>query len=84
MRDTTVVKIASEASRLLTGLILMAGGGAVIWYQLVHPPHSDKIILAAGGVCLFGALIMPSILPVFKDIVATVAPYLPFVKKAQP
>lgn len=77
LRPSTAAKIQTAGATLVhvvVGLLLMAGGGWVVAYQLQHPPHSDKIIILGAGVCVLGALLMPTIFPVFKQIVVLVFP----------
>jgi hypothetical protein len=77
MRPSTKADIVAASATLVhivVGLLLMAGGGWVVAYQLQHPPHSDKIIIGGGCIVVLGALLMPTIFPVFKQIVVLVFP----------
>lgn len=77
LRPSTAAKIEAAGATLvhvIVGLILMGLGGFVVVYQITHPPHSDKIILGGAALCVLGALLMPTIFPVFKQIVVLVFP----------
>ena len=71
-RETTIIKLASSFGEnlvhFLVGLIFIAGGGWIVYYALHTEPHSDKLLYVGIGVALLGAAIMPTILPVFKQI----------------
>lgn len=77
LRPSTTAKIATVGAtimHIIVGLALMGLGVFVVVYQLMHPPHSDKIILGGAALAILGALLMPTIFPVFKQIVVLVFP----------
>lgn len=77
LRPSTEAKIATVGATIvhvLVGLALMGLGVFVVVYQLTHPPHSDKVLLGGASLVVLGALLMPTIFPVFKQIVVLVFP----------
>lgn len=90
LRETTVVKVVSSFGEafvhIVVGLFFMAGGAWLVNYGLQHPVTSvangvtiqalNKPIVIGGGLtALLGALVMPTIFPLFKQIVVFVVPY---------
>lgn len=78
-RDTTIIKLANLASsfgenlvHFIVGLIFIAAGAWVGYYALHQEPHSDKLLYVGIGLGMFGALLMPTILPVVKQIIVVV------------
>jgi hypothetical protein len=93
-RDTTIIKLASSFGEnlvhVIVGLFFMAGGAWLVWYGVHHPDtvvvngvttqQFSKWFLGGGAsIALLGALFMPTILPMFKQIVVVVSPYIPVV-----
>jgi hypothetical protein len=72
-RETTIIKLASSFGEnlvhFIVGLLFIAGGAWIVRYALHTEPHSDKLLYVGIGVALLGAAIMPTILPVFKQII---------------
>lgn len=75
--------LVGELVHIIVGAFFMAGGAALVYYGLNHPIATvvngattqalNKPILIGGAVtCLFGALLMPTILPLVKQIVVVV------------
>jgi Na+/pantothenate symporter len=83
MRETKVIRaavtIGTTFVHIVIGLLLMGFGGWVVVYQLQHPPHSDKIIIGGGVIVVLGALFMPTIFPLFRQIVVFIVPYVPLI-----
>jgi hypothetical protein len=75
-RETTVIKLATSFGEnlvsVIVGLLFIAGGGWVAHYALATEPHSDKLLWTGVAVAIFGASMMPSILPKVKQIVVIV------------
>lgn len=71
-RETTIIKLASSFGEnlvhFLVGAIFIAGGAWIVYYSLHQEPHSDKLLYVGIGVAVLGAAVMPTILPVFKQI----------------
>ncbi len=80
----TMVFIEQEAKNVLgqlvhvvVGLFFMAIGGWMVVYTIQHPPITKMLMYGGAGAALFGALIMPTIFPLIKEIFVFVVPYIP-------
>lgn len=75
-RETRIITLARSFGEnlvhFIVGLLFIAGGGWIAWYALQKEPHSDKLLYVGIGVAVLGAAIMPTILPVFKQIIVVV------------
>jgi hypothetical protein len=75
-RDTTIIKVVSSFGEnlvhFIVGMMFIAGGAWIVRYALHTEPHSDKLLYVGIGVAILGAAIMPTILPVFKQIIVVV------------
>lgn len=71
-RDTTIIKVVSSFGEnlvhFIVGLIFIGGGGWICRYALTQKPQDNKVLYIGIGVAVLGAAIMPTILPVFKQI----------------
>lgn len=62
-----IESITGLVSRIVVGLLFMAGGGWTIWWGLHHEDHT---ILVGGVVAaVFGAMVLPSIFDSVKPVV---------------
>lgn len=64
---------------VVVGLFFMGGGAWMVYYAINHPPLNKVLLYGGGGTTLFGALILPTILPVVKQIVVFIVPYIPLI-----
>lgn len=56
------------------GILFIAGGGYIAYRALQHEPHDTKVLYLGAASALFGALIFPSIFPMFQRIYVVVFP----------
>lgn len=84
----TVKSFGEAFVHVLVGAVFMAGGIWLIAYAIQHPTSVvvngvttqsfNKLLLyGGGGATLFGALLMPTILPLVKQIIVVIVPYIP-------
>lgn len=72
-----VERVGASLLQALVGLAFMGAGGYTAWYGLQH--EQQTLVYVGLGVALLGAMVLPSIFPVFQRIIVFVAPYLPLV-----
>jgi hypothetical protein len=75
-RPTIVMQLATSVVdnlvHILVGLVFLGGGGWAAVWAIQHPPLNKTILYGGGIAALFGALLMPTIFPQFKQIVVFV------------
>ena len=64
------------AGHIIVGVFLLLGGAAGAAYLLEHPPIIKPLVYLFVIIALFGALLLPGILVMTKQIVVFVQPYL--------
>lgn len=74
LRSSVAIAIVSGVLHLVVGIVLMTIGFGVVVYQIGQEPHNNTLIYTFLIVGVFGALILPTILPTVKQIVVLVFP----------
>lgn len=74
IRQSVAVAILSDAFHVIVGGVMLLAGILGAMYQIEHPPVVKWVFYPTCGFALLGALILPTILPIVKEIVVVIFP----------